>query len=160
MNETLEINFSALFPLIEEKIAQGDCFTFTAFGNSMHPYLKNGAHRVTLAPIGRKLKKNDVVFYRIGDGVFILHRVVKISDGKMYLCGDNQYNLERYTRSTQLIAILTSIEKNGKLRDPSGLLTKLWCAHLPLRRFYLHVISYIKRRIFKLANDFFSSGQS
>lgn len=147
MKDKKLIVFSKLFPLIEEKIDAGGNFTFTAFGNSMHPYLKNGKHRVTLSPIKDELRHGDVVFYRRKDGAFVLHRVVKIKNGIVYFCGDNQFYLEPHTNTVQSIALLTGIEYNGKHRDPFGLGTRLWCATLPFRRFFLRALNFIKHRI-------------
>jgi len=147
MKDKKQIGFSHLFPLIEEKIENGGKFTFTAFGNSMQPYLKNGKHRVTLSPIKNKLRIGDIIFYRRKDGSFVLHRVVKIKNGITYFCGDNQFFLEPHTNTVQSIAILTNIEYNGRSRDPFGFGSRLWCAILPIRRFSLRALHFIKHRI-------------
>jgi len=88
MNPNQKVSFEALFPIIKEELDRGESFAFTAFGNSMHPTIQGGIHRVTLSPIKDELKKGDILFYRRKNGVFVLHRLCKIeADGTLTFCG-------------------------------------------------------------------------
>ncbi len=140
------LSFEALYPLIRESMDHGDSFRFTAFGNSMHPFIKGGIDRVCLSPVREDVKKYDIIFYRRDNGMFVLHRVIGIENGAFILCGDNQYSVEEGILPRQILAILTEIERNGKIVPLSSLSHKIWCHSLFMRRFWLHVKSYISRK--------------
>lgn len=143
-----KIAFKALFPIIEEKINLGDSFSFLAFGNSMLPFIKNGKDIVTLSPIKRPILKNDVVFYRRKSGQFVLHRVVRrLDSGEFWLCGDNEFQIEKGIEKEQIIALLTDIKrgKNGLLNIP--FISKIYLVFLPLKRSALLFRYKVKNRI-------------
>ena len=144
------ISFQEIFPLIEEKIAKGESFSFLAHGDSMLPFLKNGKDLVTLSPVTNKIKPGDVIFYRRENGMFVLHRVIKTFDnGEMWLCGDNQLYIERNIFPCQVIAILTGIERDGKKVSLSSFSYKLYLTWLSVKRntklFYYRVKNKILR---------------
>ncbi len=147
MNKSMNVHFSELLPLISDTIQSGKSFTFTAFGNSMHPFLRGGSDRVTLSPPEAKIRVGDIVFYQRESGEFVLHRIVNIKEDKFTLCGDNQYILEKNIKKEQFIAQFSARERNGKILKNTSLLHQIWIWHLPVRRFLLHVVSFIKRRI-------------
>ena len=151
MTNQVNVKFSQLFPVILEKMQEGASYQFTAFGNSMKPYIKGGIDCVTLSPIVCDIKKNDIVFYRREDGSFVLHRIIKVLPDHTYLlCGDNQFNLEPGITREQIFSILSNIERNGKSRSLHSLFSRLWCGMLPVRRLYLHVKSSTVFQIRKL----------
>ncbi len=140
MTNQIDVNFSQLFPIICKKMQEGASFQFTAFGSSMKPYIRGGIDCVTLSPVDRNIKKNDIVFYRRENGSFVLHRIIKVLPDHTYLlCGDNQFNKERGVTREQIFAILTKLERNGKHRSLHSLSSRLWCIILPVRRLYLHI---------------------
>ncbi len=148
MNPNQRVSFEALFPIIKEELDNGRSFSFTAFGKSMYPAIQGGIHRVTLSPIAEAPKIGDILFYRRKNGMFVLHRLCKIeTDGSFTFCGDNQYVLETDVKQHQLLAKMTKLEKNGKDVTPSPFTQTLLTAFLPFRRFYLHVIVYLKRKL-------------
>jgi len=143
------IRFHDLFPLIQEEIAKGNSFSFTAFGSSMSPFIVGGKDRVTLSPIQMPLKKNDVVFFRRKNGEFVLHRIVRIlQDHSLILSGDHQISTECILPD-QVIAVLTALERGGKMRKIDSVQTSAWCFFLPIRKFFLHIYLYFRRK-FKL----------
>jgi len=144
MNKVVSASFAQLYPLITEAIEKGKSFTFTAFGSSMLPYIRNGKDQVTLSGLSEKPKVGDVIFYRRDNNTFVLHRIIKLEKDFLILCGDNQFTHER-VRSSQVIAKLTMIRRNGKPLDPNRFSTRIYVFFLPLRRFCLHVIHFIKR---------------
>ena len=150
MNKTVRASFAELYPFLREAIDGGHSFTFTAFGNSMHPYLRGGSDRVTLSPVRTPLKAGDVVFYRREQGGFVLHRIVRAEKGTLSLCGDNQYVIERGVSEDQVIAVLTERERGGRKKSPACASARIWVFFLPLRRFFLHAGSFFMRRIKKL----------
>ncbi len=151
MTTNKKVRFEDIFPIIEETVAKGNQFSFCAFGISMLPFIRNGKDIVTLGPIQGILKVNDIIFYRRENGQFVLHRIVKIhSDGKYDLCGDNQFHIEKNVASSQIIAKLIFLERNGRKIHLNRLPSKIWCLILPIRRFLLHLKSAISWRMRKL----------
>lgn len=148
MNRNPKVSFDELFPIIQEELAHGRSFSFTAFGNSMSPTIRGGVHRVTLSPLREEPKVGDILFYRRENGIFVLHRLCRIAhDGSFVFCGDNQYVQEKGIKRDQLIAKLTKLEKGEKEIFLHTLYQKLFTAMLPLRRFSLHAFSFFKQKI-------------
>jgi len=140
-----DTTFLELMPLLSESISLGKSVTFTANGQSMHPYIRGGKHRVTISPITDPIQKNDVVFYQRKNGVFVLHRVIRVhSDGSLTFCGDRQFSLEEGIEPSQCIAKLTAVERNGKSHSPRSFFSRCWCFFLPVLRFTYRIGSKIK----------------
>ncbi len=146
MNDVERYSFSALYPILKEEIDRGNSFSFTAFGNSMHPFIRGGKDRVTLSPITENLRAGDVIFYRRQNGMFVLHRIIRVTETGFDLCGDNQYWIESGIQPEQVIAIMTKLEKKGLILSPSSLKSRIWRFFLPFRRLFLHFLAYIKVR--------------
>lgn len=143
-----KVRFEDLFPIIEETLGKGKNFSFCAFGNSMLPFIRNGKDTVTLGPINAPLAKNDVIFYRRKNGQFVLHRIVSARpDGSFYLCGDNQFRIEKGIEKHQVIARLIRLERDGKEISLNSLPARFWYFLLPFRRFWLHIKSSGPNRI-------------
>lgn len=79
--------------LIGEAFALGKTFSFTPYGISMLPTLKNGTDTVTLAP-AKRWKTGDIVLYRRPSGMYVMHRIVGRLRGGFMLCGDNENVIE------------------------------------------------------------------
>lgn len=151
MTISKKVRFEDLFPIIEETVSKGNQFSFCAFGISMLPYIRNGKDLVTLGPVEKDLKANDIVFYRRPNGQFVLHRIIRTRpDGSFDLCGDNQYSIEKGVLRSQVIAKFISLERNGKIIRPKDFSSRIWCFFLPLRRFMIHVKSSLSYRVQKL----------
>ncbi|MBR2635195.1 MAG: S24/S26 family peptidase [Clostridia bacterium] len=139
------IRFEEIIPLIREEIQKGNSFSFTAFGSSMHPYIRGGKDKVCLSPLTSPPKEGDVVFYQRENGAFVLHRIIKIKNGQYIMCGDNQFSREFGIRAEQIIARLSFVERNGKAIRPSSFSSQCYRFFLPLRRFLLHLRYALKK---------------
>lgn len=146
MTDTKITPFADIYPLIEETIRAGHTCTFTAYGNSMAPTIRGGKDRVTLSPIEGDIERYDIVFYRRDDGAFVLHRIIKIQkDNSFWLCGDNQYTIEKDIRRDQIIARLTLVERDQKIRY-----RRQGKGRFPfsgLRRFLIHIRNSLLDRL-------------
>lgn len=149
MNKKVTMN--ELLPFIEEAFNNNKSFTIQITGTSMRPLLIMGRDSVTLEKVTEKLKKGDLPLYRRNDGTFVLHRVVKVNSDNTYtMCGDNQFLKENGVTDSNIIGIVTKINRNGKefsvlnkwykLYVKTGLL--LLNVRYPYKRFryLLHVI--------------------
>lgn len=145
MSDFVKVSLHELYPIMEEKIKNGETFSFKAAGVSMLPYIRGGTDIVTLGPIDSDLKKNDVIFYQRKSGQFVLHRIIKISSkNNFFLCGDNQFRIEKNIARSQILARLVKIEKKDRTLLPRDLQSQLWCKILPIRRLILKVLFPIK----------------
>ncbi|MBQ2932533.1 MAG: S24/S26 family peptidase [Clostridia bacterium] len=146
-----KVSLEQIFPVMEEKLKAGGMVTFGPHGQSMLPLIREGKDTVTIsAKIPAKV--GDVAFYRRPDGQFVLHRIVgKKSDG-FVLCGDNQTMLEKGVPKDWIIAVMTSVNRNGKevlckslsYRFYAKVLLPLWKGKLLLRRFLRKMKRIIK----------------
>ena len=133
-----DVALAELYPLMREILDGGGSFTLTVTGTSMYPFILGGRDHVTLSPLPKKLRKNDLPLYRRGDGAFVLHRIVRMeNDGTFSMCGDHQSMLEKGIRHEQLIAIATAYERKGRKLTNRNLLYRiyrvLWTWVLPYR---------------------------
>ena len=107
------VRLEEMLPVIKTKIEQGGEVVIPVTGVSMRPTLKAGRDYAVLKKAPEKLKKNDIPFYRRPDGSFVLHRVVGEDENGYILQGDNQNVKEYGVKHSQVIAILTAVERDG-----------------------------------------------
>ncbi len=116
-----------LVDFMHEAFALGKAFSFTPYGDSMLPTLKNGKDTVTLVP-AECCKTGDIVLYRRPSGMYVLHRIVgKLRDGFM-MCGDNENSIEYPIFPKDILAKVSFAEdENGQKinLDAKKLLRKL-----------------------------------
>lgn len=145
-----KVRLEQIFPVIEEKLKAGGTVTFGPHGTSMMPLIREGKDVVTLS--AKMLPQvGDVAFYRRPDGQFVLHRIVGEKSDGFVLCGDNQTLLEKGVAKDWIIAVMTSVTRDGKeilCKSPGyrfyvRVLLPLWKGNLLLRG----VLRNIKRII-------------
>ena len=135
-----------MFPVILETLEKNKHVTFTVTGWSMQPMIYNRRDTVTLSKASLPLKKYDLPFYRMDDGRFILHRVIKIHNDGTYECrGDNRWESEDNIRDDQIIGVVTEFTRNGKRISVNNFWYKVY-AHTwkflhPFKKYY----KYLKR---------------
>ena len=106
-------------------------------GNSMAPFLVHGRDTVYLSRLTAPAKKGDVVLYRRDNGAYILHRVYKKEKDSYTMVGDAQTQLEAGIRDDQIVAIMTSALRKGKMQKPGTFwwefFEKVWINMISLR---------------------------
>ena len=116
-------------------------------GNSMSPFLVHGRDTVYLSRLGRPAKRGDVLLYKRESGAYILHRVYKVEKDSYTMVGDAQTQLEQGIRQDQIIAIMTSALRKGKLQKKGSFwwefFEKLWIRIIPLRSILTKIYTYI-----------------
>lgn len=154
----ISVSLNEVYPLIHERLQEGQSVTMTITGTSMYPFILGGRDRVTLSPITGELKKNDLPLYRRRNGAFVLHRIVRVEkDGSYTCCGDHQWQLEKGLRREQMIGIATEYVRKGKHLTNRNLLYRvyrtLWTWLLKARPLFFNLIGLctaVKRRLFKI----------
>ncbi len=122
-------------PLIRERLAAGQSVRIYPRGISMLPMLVEDRDSVVLSPLPEKLKKYDLPLYQRANGQFVLHRIVKAED--TYTCiGDNQVYLEAGLAHEQMIAVVSSFNRNGREYKVTDLAYRLYCVFWHHTRFF------------------------
>ena len=139
-----------VFPIISEQLSSGGVASFTIHGTSMLPFLKDRKDKVWITKPNRKLKKYDIIFYRL-DGVgFILHRIVKVRSDGVICRGDNHTDNEPILRFENVIAVVTDYERNGVKRSVDSvsqiLYSRFWVNTMFFRKVKRKIESILKNR--------------
>lgn len=121
--------------------------SFISPGTSMLPTIRDRKDTVTLVRPQGKLKKGDVPFYRRDNGQYILHRIIYVNGDTYVTRGDNQWTNEYNVTDDQIIGVLKSIERSGKIYSVEDKKYKLYLLLLPLIRWVYRIYRALKRRI-------------
>ena len=144
----ITVSLDELYPIIKEKIESGGTVQLPITGTSMLPLLVWGRDTVEIVKC-ENAKKYDIIFYRRDNGHFVLHRIIGINEKGYILCGDNQTVKEYGINDRHIIAIVSSITRNGKKFDVTRLsykiYSRLWTMVRPFRRYILVGARKIKR---------------
>ena len=102
-----------IVPIIIAVISEGGVFRLYIKGTSMLPLLQQGKDSVMLKSPS-SLKKNDIILYRRANGAYVLHRIIKIKRNRLFICGDNQFIIEKGITEDDVIAKVVSLFKDEK----------------------------------------------
>ena len=145
----LELSNELFFAEVEQLISQGENVTITIKGNSMRPWLQNSKHKVIVRPLADSiLQCGDIALFRY-KGKHILHRVVKIENGKITFSGDGNIGIKEQASKDDVIALVESIiTPSGRVIECNSnewkTKSKLWLA---LPQFARRIILGILRRL-------------
>lgn len=118
-------------------------------GNSMSPFLIHGRDTIYISRLTRPVKRGDVLLYQRDSGAYILHRVYKIESDSFTMVGDAQTELESDIRPDQVIAIMTSAIRKGKIEAPGTFwwefFETVWIRVLPFRPSIRKIYTTISR---------------
>ena len=129
----------------------------TTVGTSMLPMLKSGIDSVVIKKLDRQLHKYDCILYkRPSSGTYVLHRIIKIKDDKLVLCGDNQWQKESGITPEDIIGVMDAYYKKDKYIPISKFSYKLYYHFRVAFRWTRFIrdkshslLSKIKHKIFK-----------
>lgn len=151
--ETVIMPMESLIEVVLLQLQNGGRANLMVSGSSMMPMLRHRKDSVVLMPVSQRQKPGDVIFYRRDNGQYILHRIIRTTDGGYVCCGDNQYEPES-VEHRQLIAVVEEFTYKGKCYgvDATGyrLYTALWVGLFFLRRPYIA----LRRRLGRLRNRY------
>ena len=98
---------------IEEALESQGFYMSTTVGVSMFPLLRNRRDTILIRPVTEPLKKYDVPLYKRGNN-YVLHRIVKITQGGYVICGDNCLQKEYDVTDQQIIGVLSGIQEERR----------------------------------------------
>lgn len=127
-----------LLELLPQVLEAGGTLPLVISGSSMAPFLIHGRDTVYLSKLRRPVNRGDMILYRRQDGTLILHRVWGMDARGYSLLGDAQTHMESGVREEQFLAVVTAVNRKGKLLTPKSLIwlffEKVWLRVIPLRR--------------------------
>lgn len=126
-----------LIPSLLELLEETDNVPLVISGSSMTPFLVHHRDTVYLSKVRRPLKRGDMILYRRTGGRYILHRIYRTEPNAYTLVGDAQTALERGIAPDQVLAIVTTVRRKGKLLQPGSFWWEffrlVWIRLVPLR---------------------------
>lgn len=137
------VSMDELVPIMEESLERGGKVTFTPKGTSMLPMLRSNVDTVTLEKPVLPLKKYDLPLYVRDNGMYVLHRVVKVEKDGYVMRGDNQLINERGITDEQIIGLVTDFSRKGKQYSVKcfsyRIYSVLWINTLTFKKVYFKV---------------------
>lgn len=133
---------------IEKYLSENKTLTYTFKGVSMNPLLKQGRDLFTVeAKTENRCKKNDVVLFRNPFGKLVLHRVVAVNSKDYVTMGDNCEKKEYGIKDDDIIGVMTSFCRKGKVIQVNDFRYRFYCIALSIVHPVINFFKSIKRRI-------------
>ena len=133
-----EVDTQEYMAVLRELIEEGHQVSLLISGSSMSPFLIHHRDTIYFKKPDRELKVGDMVFYRRGNGKYIMHRIRRIRPEGFYMIGDAQWEIEGPLQREQIFGLITAVERKGKLIQPGDFwwefFAKVWLRIIPLRR--------------------------
>lgn len=124
-------------------VNEGLAVTMLVKGRSMLPFIFGGLDSAVLTRPG-EVREGDVVLARVGEGHYVLHRVMEVSDSRVVLMGDGNIRGQEACRPEDVLARVDEVVgqdgKHRRLDTPKmKRRARLWRRLLPVRRWILAV---------------------
>ena len=117
-------------------------------GGSMTPFLVGGRDTVYLSRLTRPARRGDMLLYRRRNGAYVLHRVYRAEE-TLTMVGDAQTELEPGICLSQVMAIVTRVERKGKTIGPGAFwwkfFEKVWLRMIPVRRGLMKLYAVVRK---------------
>lgn len=154
--QRLSLPNGILLKEVERLLDSGTCVTLRTKGDSMLPFIVGNRDCVTLEPTG-ELHTGDIVLAHLGNGQYVLHRILFIKDSRITLMGDGNLTGKEYCRTTDVCGKVQFILRNGeKAINPNTRLARwkasVWIKLLPVRRYLLAIYRRVYLRNIKFLN--------
>ena len=133
-----EVDAQEYIAVLRELIEEGNQVSLLISGSSMSPFLIHHRDTIYFKKPDRELRVGDMVFYRRGNGKYVMHRIRRIRPEGFYMIGDAQWEIEGPLQREQIFGLITAVERKGKLIQPGDFwwefFAKVWLRIIPLRR--------------------------
>ena len=148
MRKIKKVDIYAYMPILVDIVNSGKESSLLISGNSMAPFLIHERDTIIVSKPTSPFKKGDMVFYQRKNGQYIMHRIHHIKDGKLYIVGDAQVEIEGPIETTQVFGIIHKVIRKGKLIDKNDFwwffFEKIWIQMVPLRRILVKLYQCIR----------------
>lgn len=139
--KTLSIPNALLIPELVKIMDEGHTITITPKGVSMRPFLESKRDKAVLKKATNP-QTGDVVLAEVAPRKYVLHRIIKISDGIVTLRGDGNIGVEK-CRVKDVKAVAIGFYRKGRetLDRTDGRKWKIyswaWTKLFPIRRYLI-----------------------
>lgn len=100
-------------PIIEAALATGATVRFTATGSSMFPFLRHGEVVELASCPTHRLRPGDVVLARRPDGHYVMHRIMVVEPGRVYMVSDAGRQ-DGWIPAANILARAIAVERKGR----------------------------------------------
>ena len=146
------VDIHTYLPVLIDIIKSGKDVSVTVNGSSMAPFLAHLRDSIFVSPPPRQFYRGDMVFFQRQDSSYVMHRIHHLKEGKLYLVGDNQTEIEGPIDPEQVFGIVRKVIRNGKLLQKGDFwwdfFEKAWIRIVPLRPAAVKAVSIV----YKLRN--------
>ena len=146
------VDIHTYLPVLIDIIKSGKDVSVTVTGSSMAPFLAHLRDSIIVSPPPRQFHRGDMVFFQRQDSSYVMHRIHHLKEGKLYLVGDNQTEIEEPIDPEQVFGIVRKVIRNGKLLQKGDFwwdfFEKAWIRIVPLRPAAVKAVSIV----YKLRN--------
>ncbi len=147
----LRLANAEFIPEIISMLNEGHSVTLPLRGNSMRPFLENERDKVLLLSTNiNNVVVGDAVLAEIKPKLFVLHRIIKIEDDNITLCGDGNLTFEHCTVSGIKAKAIAFYRKGRTVADYTDghkwkIYSYIWTSLFPIRRYLLFLYRYYIR---------------
>ena len=144
MNKTIIISKARIVEEIRKSVSNGERISIYASGNSMNPLIVHQRDQIELGPYtDDDIRKGAVVLAKDQKGDYIIHRIVDRKDDQITLMGDGNLQLKETAYISDVIAIMYSITRKGKVWTSDSrkwrVYSWIWQTLTPVRRLPLGI---------------------
>jgi len=104
-----------LMPVIRDALERGQSVSLTANGSSMLPFIHDG-DTIELIKPRASLMPGDIVLAESAVDRYVLHRVVRIGENRVFLRGDAQKQCEGPLPRQAVLARIVTANHHGRVR--------------------------------------------
>lgn len=142
------ISIHQIIGIIIEKINTNGKVIIKVTGNSMYPFYIDKETEVVLVKPPKILHRKDVVLYKNPDGIWSLHRIIKVKKDCLLICGDALLKIEHISQDS-IVAIVKEHYHNNKLisnKLSHRIKVSLWLLFKPFRRYLLAILRKLRKK--------------
>lgn len=142
-----EVDTREYVSVLKELVEEGHQVSLLISGSSMSPFLCHHRDTIYFKQPDRDLKVGDMVFYQRRNGKYVMHRICRIRPEGYYMIGDAQREIEGPLQREQIFALITAVERKGKLIRPGDFwwefFARVWLRVIPLRGLISRIYSAV-----------------
>jgi len=114
-----QIANNVYIPVLKDLVEEGKEVSMMISGSSMNPFLIHQRDYILMKKPEEELKAGDMVFFQRRDEAYVMHRIHHINkEGKLFIIGDAQVDMEGPIDKEQVFAIITKVKRKGKWIAP------------------------------------------
>ena len=146
------ISSKILFSAISEQLANDGQAVFTVTGMSMWPLICHRRDQVIIEKAEKdRLKKGDIILYRVTEEQYILHRITKLEKDYFQTTGDGNLFRDSSMPYNSIIAKVCKVIRNNKVIDCDDFKWKslfhIWMFLFPIRKWIINTWFHIRKYI-------------